>query len=85
MLKNKLQVKFKKDFNECSIRYGDMKMQLAEDMIKFITPIREKTIAIKNDIPLIQKIMQEGKEKARESASKTLQEARKKIGIDFYC
>lgn len=82
---NSVVEKYKNDFNECSIRYGDMKMQLAEDMIKFIAPIREKTIAIKNDIPLIQKIMQEGKEKARESASKTLQEARKKIGIDFYC
>ncbi|MBK8328167.1 MAG: tryptophan--tRNA ligase [Bacteroidetes bacterium] len=76
---------FKSTFNHCTIRYGDMKMQLAEDMIKFISPIREKTISIKEDTALIQKIMKAGKEKARESASKTLAEARKKIGIHFYC
>src|SRR5205085_8741890 len=28
--------KFDEDFNNCSIRYGDMKKQLAEDMVKFI-------------------------------------------------
>ncbi len=77
--------KFKKDFNECNIRYGDMKMQLATDMIKFIAPIREKTIALQNDVSSLQKIMKQGKEKARESASRTLEEARRKIGINFYC
>ena len=34
--------KFEEDFNNCTIRYGDMKKQLAEDMVKFIAPIREK-------------------------------------------
>ncbi|MGH2649553.1 MAG: tryptophan--tRNA ligase, partial [Ginsengibacter sp.] len=29
-------------FNNCTIRYGDMKKQLAEDMVNFIRPIREK-------------------------------------------
>jgi tryptophanyl-tRNA synthetase len=77
--------KFKQDYNECNIRYGDMKMQLADDMIRFVAPIREKTIAIKNDAELLQKIMKEGKEKARASASKTLQEARKNMGIHYYC
>ena len=76
---------FTKDFNECSIRYGDLKMQLANDIIQFISPIREKTIAIQNDLPYLHKLMRMGKEKARESASKTLDEARKKIGINFYC
>src|SRR6476620_11406325 len=34
--------KFETDFNNCSIRYGDMKKQLAEDMAAFMKPIREK-------------------------------------------
>jgi tryptophanyl-tRNA synthetase len=76
---------YTKNFNECTIRYGDLKMQLATDIIQFITPIREKTIAIQNDASYLQKLMQMGKEKARESASKTLDEARRKIGINFYC
>ena len=27
--------KFEEDFNNCTIRYGDMKKQLAEDMVAF--------------------------------------------------
>lgn len=33
---------FDEKYNTCSIRYGDMKKQLAEDMVTFLTPIREK-------------------------------------------
>ena len=77
--------KYRNDFNNCQIRYGDMKTQLAEDMVRFVGPIREKTLAIKNDTQLIQKILKTGKEKARESAAATLAETRKKIGINFYC
>src|SRR6185312_15197859 len=29
-------------YNNCNIRYGDMKKQLAEDMVSFIAPIREQ-------------------------------------------
>lgn len=76
---------FKQDFNQCTIRYGDLKRQLGEDMVNFIKPIREKTLEIQNDTAFLQKIMKIGKDKARASASKTLEEARKKMGINFYC
>lgn len=75
---------FRKAYNECTIRYGDMKKQLAEDMVTFIRPIRERTIALQNDPAQIQKILKEGAEKARASASKTIAEARKRIGINYY-
>ena len=75
--------KFLNDFNKCEIRYGDMKKQLAEDMINFVTPIREKASTLQNDIPMLQKIMREGKEKARASSSETLAAARKLIGINY--
>ncbi len=77
--------KFKQDYSQCSIRYGDLKKQLGEDMVKFIAPIREKAIAIQSDTDYLHRIMKMGQEKARESASKTLEEARKKMGINFYC
>src|SRR5690349_19010316 len=41
--------KFREDFDKASIRYGDMKKQLAEDMVKFISLIREKANAIRQD------------------------------------
>lgn len=71
-------------YNGCTIRYGDMKKQLAEDMIRFIAPIREKALGLQQDEAAIRKILKEGAEKARESASRTISEARKAIGINYY-
>lgn len=69
----------------CTIRYGDLKKQLAEDVIAFVEPIREKIDAYKNDESLLGKVAKLGTEKARESASKTLAEARYAIGFrKFY-
>jgi len=69
----------------CTIRYGDLKKQLAEDMITFLTPIRVKIDAIKADETYLAKVAKLGAEKARESASKTLNEARAAIGFKrFY-
>lgn len=75
---------FTKNYNECNIRYGDLKKQLAEDMVTFIAPIRERAQALQADEAQIQRILKEGAEKARESASKTIAEARKAIGINYY-
>lgn len=75
---------YKKAFNECSIRYGDMKKQLAEDMVQFIAPIRERTKELQADEDKIRKILKQGAEKARASASVTIAEARKLIGINYY-
>lgn len=72
-------------YANCNIRYGDLKKQLAEDMINFLTPIREKIDAIKADDTYLAKVAKLGAEKARESASKTLNEARTAIGFKrFY-
>ncbi|WP_343303779.1 tryptophan--tRNA ligase [Chitinophaga niabensis] len=75
---------FEDTFNNCTIRYGDMKKQLAEDMVTFIAPIREKAEAIQQDTAYLTRIMRYGAEKARASAAQTLQEARKLMGINFY-
>jgi tryptophanyl-tRNA synthetase len=75
---------FTMNYNDCTIRYGDLKKQLAEDMVAFIAPIRERAQALQVDESQIQKILKEGAEKARESASKTIAEARKAIGISYY-
>lgn len=75
---------YKKAFNECAIRYGDMKKQLAEDIVAFVRPIREKATALQQDEDQIKKILKEGAEKARVSSSATIAEARKMIGINYY-
>jgi tryptophanyl-tRNA synthetase len=76
---------FDEAYNNCSIRYGDMKKQLAEDIINFTTPIRERIEGIYNDNEYLAKVSRLGAEKARESASKTLNEVRNIIGFrKFY-
>lgn len=76
--------KFLKSFNDCSIRYGDFKAQLGEDLAKMIAPIREKAAELQKDEEQIRRILKNGAEKARESAEKTIRLARKAIGIDYY-
>lgn len=81
--------KFTADYNNsseghCIIRYGDLKMQLAEDMVAFIKPIREKAAYLQKDTATLQKIMKMGAEKAGESASKTLALVRSAIGMNYY-
>lgn len=72
-------------YNKCEIRYGDMKKQLAEDIIDFTTPIREKIEAIKGDDAYLAKVAKEGAEKARITAVQTLKEVKELIGIrKFY-
>jgi len=71
---------FRDSYNDCSIRYGDLKKQLAEDIIIFTTPIRERIQSIYNDSDYLGKVVKMGAEKARESASKTVREVREIIG-----
>jgi tryptophanyl-tRNA synthetase len=76
--------KFEDDFNNCTIRYGDMKKQLAEDMVKFITPIRAKADAIRNDEKYLKEVMEKGAEKARKRARITMELVRQAIGLNYY-
>jgi tryptophanyl-tRNA synthetase len=76
---------FDEAYNNCTIRYGEMKKQLAEDIVTFTSPIRERIEDILQDNVYLSKVAKEGAEKARESAAKTLHEVRKIIGFKkFY-
>ena len=72
---------FDEKWNDCSIRYGDLKKQLVEDIAKFNAPIRERINEYSQDIEFLDRVAKIGAEKARESASKTLEEVRKTIGF----
>jgi len=76
--------KYEKDYNECNIRYGDLKKQLAEDMIRFINPIRQRTIEIMNDLPYLEAVMRSGAEKARSSANATMELVREAMGLKYF-
>ncbi|MCK5171063.1 MAG: tryptophan--tRNA ligase [Bacteroidales bacterium] len=72
---------FKEKYSNCEIRYGDLKKQLAEDIINFTSPIREKILDISANDDYLRKVANMGAEKARESASKTIKAVREIIGF----
>lgn len=76
--------KFDDDYNNLSIRFGDLKEQLAEDIIKFIAPVREKAKLIFNDEDYLKQVMANGAAKARESASKTMDLVKRSMGLDYF-
>ncbi|MBD5255778.1 MAG: tryptophan--tRNA ligase [Barnesiella sp.] len=76
---------FRDAYADCSIRYGDLKKQLAEDILKVTLPIRERILELRNDDEYIGRVLRRGAEAARERASQTLREAREIMGIrKFY-
>ncbi len=72
---------FRKSYADCSIRYGDLKKQLAEDILAITTPIRERVADILADDAYIANVVRRGAEKARERAAATLSEMRHIMGI----
>lgn len=76
--------KYDEAYNQLTIRYGDLKEQLAEDMIKFISPIREKAKAIYNDEEYLKQVMANGAAKARESAQATMELVKRSMGLDYF-
>lgn len=75
---------FDEMYNTCQIRYGDMKKQLAVDMIQFTEPFREKIKELLSDEAYISRVARMGKEKAQESAAKTIREVREIIGFKSF-
>ena len=71
-------------YNTCRIRYGDMKKQLAEDVVIFTEPFREKITELYSNPAYLRKVIAMGAEKAHASGSKTLREAREIIGFKSF-
>lgn len=76
--------KFDNDYSNLTIRYGDLKEQLADDMIKFITPIREKSKSIFADEDYLKQVMAKGAAKARDSAQQTMELVKRAMGLDYF-
>ena len=72
---------FDDQYNNCQIRYGDMKKQLAQDMILFTEPFRERIKELLSNEDYLVKVRNAGRDKAKENASKTIREVREIIGF----
>jgi len=75
---------FETAYRNCSIRYGDMKKQLAEDMVKFISPVRTGAKELLENEEYLKKVMKLGAEKAGASAGKTIKLVRQAMGLNYF-
>lgn len=73
---------FTDKWNRCEIRYGDLKKQLAEDIIRVVAPIRERIRDIARRRGLFGPRRETGSpRKPRASASVTVANVRRIMGI----
>ena len=75
---------FDEQYNTCKIRYGEMKKQLAEDMVRFIAPFHKRILDLSGNDAYLHQVVKRGAEKARESASGTIKEVREIIGFRHF-
>ncbi len=72
---------FREQYAKCQIRYGDLKKQLAEDIIISISPLRERIDSIYNDEAYLHRVVKMGAERAAASAEQTVKGVREIMGI----
>jgi len=72
---------YREAYADCSIRYGDMKKQIASDILAITLPIRERILEIRKDDEFLSKVVRQGAERARAYAADTLRDVKQIMGI----
>jgi len=73
--------KFESDAKAGNIRYGDLKSALAEKLVEYLAPFREKKSALASRPDEVWDILRQGSASARAIASATLREAKERMGF----
>lgn len=74
-------VKYVEDYREKRIRYSDMKKELSEAIFVELKPFQEKRKHYEENPHEVDRIIQEGNEKAKTIAQATVREVRDKMGL----
>ena len=64
--------------------YKVLKEMLAEDLKKFIAPMRDRRKTLEEDKNAVLEVLKEGGKVARERAEKKMEEVREKVGLKLY-
>lgn len=72
---------YKKEYETGSLQFVNLKDSIAEAIYKDLQPIQEKRKEIESDQNKLNKIIQEGAERAKQIAAKTVSEVREKMGL----
>ncbi|MCZ6793604.1 MAG: tryptophan--tRNA ligase [Planctomycetota bacterium] len=69
-------------FRQGGYGYGEAKKELLRKILEYFEPYRKKREELAKDPERVEAILQDGARKARETASKTLQRARRAVGLE---
>jgi tryptophanyl-tRNA synthetase len=61
--------------------YGDFKQAVADAVVDYLAPVRERYRALRADEPELERILERGADKARAIAADTLQDVRRAMGV----
>ena len=61
--------------------YGDLKKDLADTVVEFVTPFRERTLELLEDQAHLTSVLKQGAEQAREVAQATLRDVYQRVGF----
>ena len=61
--------------------YGEAKKRLAELVIEYFKPFREKRAELENNVDHVKQVLDEGAQRARPIARQTLEKVRKAVGL----
>jgi tryptophanyl-tRNA synthetase len=61
--------------------YGDFKKDLADVVVEFVTPFRDRTLQLLEDRAELDNVLRRGAEKAREVAERTLADVYERVGF----
>ncbi len=61
--------------------YGDFKKDLAEVVVEFVTPFRDRTLQLLEDRAELDNVLRRGAQKAREVAERTLADVYERVGF----
>ena len=61
--------------------YGAFKQAVADAVIEYLAPVRERYNALRGDEPELERILDAGAEKARAIAAGTIQDVRQAMGV----
>jgi tryptophanyl-tRNA synthetase len=68
-----------RDFSDA--RYGDFKGAVAEEVVAYLAPVRERYHELRGDTGELERILAAGREKAHAIAMETLADVREVMGV----
>ena len=72
-----------KKYREGGMGYGEAKKRLAELLIEYFEPYRQKRAELENNLDAVKQVLENGAKRAKAIASVTLEKARKAVGLDY--